>query len=465
MRPSAMAVVGALVGSACVVAPLAGQGYQLRLDTRFQSVSFHDVNDQQIRGAPLVSTLDAAFWGFGLRGVSIRTRSRLGTDLLDTTAWPGTEPTIQLVEAYGEYASRLVTAQVGRTHNVSRLGYTGFDGARVNVRPWRGLRASAYGGWGLARAVPLPLTSPAINPLNEFVPTDRQIVLGLVLGWSTPKVDANVVWQREQVSSDGSASALAGLRGAADVAVRPFRGWTVTGAAEFDFARYEANGLDGQVTYRDAQGRFQLTGGARFYKPYFDLWTIWGVFSPTPFSAGFGTARVTPLRGLELWTTGETYKFWDSGVAAPLAVVKDDGWRWSVGGTFTRMRRVTLGAGYHVEATNGASSLGFDAKGAYSLFRSLSLEVVGGYRLRPLEYRINDSKVWNYGLRVDWLPVNGVIVNAGAVRYDQRLAREGTGQSFGDWRFHLGLTLSYGSGADTPSLHPAILRIPERRPQ
>jgi hypothetical protein len=152
-------------------------------------------------------------------------------------------------------------------------------------------------------------------------------------------------------------------------------------------------------------------------------------------------------------------------VAAPLAVVKDDGYRWSLGGTYTGLGALTLGAGYHVEATNGASSLGWDAQAAYSPLRALSLEVIGGYRLRPLEYRINDSKVWNYGLRVDWLPVRGVIVNAGAVRYDQRLARTAGSRSVGDWRFHLGLTLSYGSGADTPSLHPAILRMPERRPQ
>jgi hypothetical protein len=38
--------------------------------------------------------------------------------------------------------------------------------------------------------------------------------------------------------------------------------------------------------------RFSATIGARHYRPFFDLWTVWGVFSPVPYNGVSGSVSV-----------------------------------------------------------------------------------------------------------------------------------------------------------------------------
>ena len=88
----------------------------------------------------------------------------------------------QLIEAYAEYAHRLFTARAGRQLLVNRLGIVGFDGGRATTRVGRsGVDAEAYVGLGLARATALPVTSPVLDPLDEFQPRRRQILAGAAL--------------------------------------------------------------------------------------------------------------------------------------------------------------------------------------------------------------------------------------------------------------------------------------------
>lgn len=467
MRAYVCAVLGVLGGAAVPVQGLVAQGYQLRLDTRFQSVSFLDVNDVELKGAPLVSTLDATLWGFGLAGLSVRTRARVGGDLGATSFWPGAEPNMQLLEAYAEYARRWGRVQAGRTHVVSRLGYTGFDGARVDLNPgFASLRASVFGGWGMARGTPLTVTSPEINPLSDFIPTERQILVGGTVGWSWRLFEGTLTYQRDVLPNGSAPSILAGDRGAADLVIRPARGWLVTGGGSYDFARKQFNTADVRVRFRHPSGRVSASIGGRYYNPYFDLWTIWGVFSPTPYRAGFGSVEFMLLEGVQVWASGERYQFEDAEVPAPIAVVDDDGWRWSLGATVSTWQPLTFGGAYHMEGTHGAPSVGFDGRVIYEPFSMLAVSAAGGFRRRPLEYRINLARVWNYGLRVDFRPIHAIALTAEARRYDEeRWRADNNTIQFDQWRFNVGLTLLYGSGADRPSLHPAILRIPDRRPQ
>jgi hypothetical protein len=413
-----------------------------------------------------VSTLDAALWGFGVPGLSVRTRVRVSTDLADPALWPGTEPTVQLLEGYAEYSARWLRAQVGRTHVVSRLGFTGFDGARADVMSrFANMRASVFGGWGLARGSVLPISSEQLNPLGDFIPTERQMLFGGEVGWSTAFMDAGFTYQRA-IHPNGSRDALlAGDRGAADFAFRPARGWLVAGGADYDFARSEVNTADVRVQHRDGRGRYGVTVGGRYYRPYFDLWTIWGVFSPTPYWSVFGTVYAVPMDDLQVWVSGERYTYEDADIAQPYATVDGDGWRWSAGASMAVMEPLTVGAGYYMEGTHGAASVGFDAQVVYAPFENLAARASGGFRRRPLEYRLNLARVWNYGLRVDYQPFALAALTAEARRYDEERYRAGVPVvPFDQWRFNVGLTLLYGSGADRASMHPAVLSMPERRP-
>ncbi|MGE5760336.1 MAG: hypothetical protein ACM37V_08285, partial [Gemmatimonadota bacterium] len=217
---------GGLVLLLAVLPATAGAqvGYRLRLDTRVQTVSFRGLTPDSVpiadtvtgpgggpatadgyavtcfsgdaycrfyragpvlHGAPIVSSADLSLWGFGIAGLSARVSARAAGDLSDARIWPGTTPRFQLLEGYLEYARSHYTARVGRQLTTSRLGYEGFDGGRLLLRvPSLGLEADGYLGWGLTSGIALPVTSPAVNPLGDFQPGQRQIVAGAGAGWS-----------------------------------------------------------------------------------------------------------------------------------------------------------------------------------------------------------------------------------------------------------------------------------------
>jgi len=309
-----------LLGLLPVTAP--AQGYRLRVDTRVQVAAYRGVvldsialadtvsgpgggpytpdgfavncvaSDPYCRffrpgpivhAAPVTTTADVTLWGLGVPGLSIRATGRVAGDLSSADNWPGTESHVQLLEGYAEYSGEHVTAQVGRQALPTRFGFTGFDGGRVGYRSGpQGLEVSAYGGWGLARGAALPVTSPALNPLDDFQPRERELVAGAFAGWASAPLDARLSYLREvDPRVDYFVSERVGL----DVAVRPHPGWALTGGADYDMAAGWWGSAEATLGYITPGGRVAATAGVRRYRPHFDLWTIWGAFSPVPYRA------------------------------------------------------------------------------------------------------------------------------------------------------------------------------------
>lgn len=484
--------------AALMPALLPAQGYRVRLDTRLQSVAFRGVQLDSIpasdavmgpsggfltpdgiaaqcfsglafctffrpgperQGGPLVTTADVAVWGLGIPGLTVRGKLRIGADLGDVDTWPGTDPAVQLLEGYAEYASRYVTAQLGRTHVVSRFGFTGFDGARVEVRPLPSLRVLGYGGWGLARGIALPVTSDALNPLDDFQPRDRQLVVGTRLGWSAGPVEASVLYQREV---DPAVDLFVTERVAFEGALNALRGLTIAGGADYDLSFDYWGTAEARVGWVHPRALVHVTAGGRRYRPHFDLWTIWGAFSPTPYRALFGSAAVRPIDGVEVRARGEVYRFDDSEAQTGLARFEDDGWRWAWGATVSRFDPWTVFGEYHADFGPGAASLGFEGGVSVQPIEEFAATALVGTLQRPLEFRFDDAKVWTYGFRVDYQPHAAVGLLLEVHRYDEVRRRPDAARL--DWdqvRVNAGVRFVFGSGGSEGGLHPAILRIPD----
>ena len=411
------------------------------------------------RGGPLVTTADFQLWGLGVRGLRFRSRIRAGADLGDSNTWPGTSPTMQLLEGYAEYSTRVATAQIGRTYAVTRLGFTGFDGARVDVRSLgRRLTASAYGGWGLSRGVALPLTSPALNPLDDATPQRRQGVTGATLGWRSATLSAQAVYEREWAGSD----AIISQRVGAEASFNPGLGISLAAGADYDIAAGFWGSTDFQVSY--STDRFaRLTAGVRSYRPHFDLWTIWGAFNPVPYRSVYGRGRVSPFAGLEIRGRAEFYEFDDADALTPLVTVETGGWRWSAGSTYDLSNELTLSADYHREVGPGAASRGISGNVQLEPVDQFSASFFAGRLERPLEFRFNDAQVWMFGTSLDFEPFRGVRVTANLRRYDER--RDRPDAAAFDWeqfRFSLGASVYFGSHIATSHVPPAVLRVPMR---
>ena len=479
-------------------APLAAQDYQLRVDARFQSVSFRGVELDSIlatsavadstgslytpdgfavlclpgeayctffrsgskrTGAPLVTTVGGSVWGFG-RGLSIHGTARLGTDLRSDDAWPGTEPAAQLVEGYLQYSAERLTAKAGRLISYSRLGTTGFDGANVTWRiPRQQINLAGYLGWGLARGVALPVTSPALNPLDDFQPLKRQIIAGLDADWTGRLGEARASYQREV---DPSANKFVSERVALSGAVRPSAGWTVAGGAEYDIAAGWWGSADLSVGYatRVVSGLVE----ARRYRPHFDLWTIWGAFSPVPYHSLRGSVTVRPSHPLQLHARGEVYRFDPAEVSAPLVPYENDGYRAELGATFEPKTGWIIDAGYNREFGPGAALVGGGGSITYTPTAHTRVTVYGQAHDRPLEFRYSESSLSVLGFDGGTDLNDRVRLSLGAMHYDEERDRpDAAAFDWTQWRLNAGVTVLFAHPGDLENLPPAIRRMPSGR--
>jgi len=488
-------LIGALVLLAPLATPAAAQGWRLRLDSRIQAASYRGATLDSVlrsevdsgasrtyqgfavtclsglpycsyfrpgperRGGPLVTTADLSAWGFGVPGLRVHVTGRLGMNIGETAAWPGTDPALQLLEAYAEYATGLLTAQLGRTHRVTRFGWIGFDGVSATVRPTVGLAVTAYGGWGLAQGVALPVTSPALNPLDDFQPRDRQILAGADATVRLPRATGRLLYQREV---DPGIDAFVSERVGADLSVRPFDGASLTAGGDYDLANGWVGSGELTAGYRVPGDRASVTVGARRYRPHFPLWTIWGAFSPVPYRAAFGALAARPAPSVELHMRGEVFDFDDAEAATPLADVEANGWRWSWGGTWRVHRVVMLHGGFHAEFGPGGSSRGFEGSVTWLPTPGITVTAHGAQLLRPLEFRFNESDVWLFGIDGAAEITDRVSVTAAAVRYDERRERpDAAALDWDQFRLAAGIRVTLGAVFDRSLVPPAVLRIPE----
>ena len=166
-----------------------------------------------------MTSADLTVWGLGLPGLVLRGNARWGTDLSGDDLWPGSRPAAQLLEAYAEYASSALTGRLGRQHVTGRLGWTGIDGAAATLRSSRtGVDVTGYAGWGLARGLDVPITSPSLNPLDDFQLTRRHVTAGAALGWRSRAADLRAEYRREV---DPSVDYFISERAALTAVIRP----------------------------------------------------------------------------------------------------------------------------------------------------------------------------------------------------------------------------------------------------
>ena len=463
---------------------LQGQGYRLRLDSRVQAAAYRGVHQDSVaaadvvvgptggfqtaegifvrcpqgapycfffrpgryrQGGPLVTGADLTMWGLGVPDLSLRLNARAGVDLGESDVWPGLDPAVQLLEAYAEYAPRRATLRLGRQLLTNRLGIVGVDGGRGVLRSSQlGLEAEGYAGLGLARATALSVSSSALNPLDDFQPRRRHWVAGGAIGWAGRYGNLRFDYQREvERESRQFGSERMSLSGELRLRSR----WSVTAGAEYDLANTWFGNADVMVRYTAPW--ITAVAGARQYRPHFDLWTIWGAFSPVPYYAFSAQAWVRPIGRLELRGRWERYAFSPSEAETPLVDVDDDGWRFAIGASFTPSDAWSVDLGYREEYGPGASSHGFEGSVSALPLPTLTLTAYGTTLERPLEFRFDDTGVDVLGLDAEWRASERVRVAAGGAHYrEDRRRPDASGLDWNQTRLHARLTLLFGSETD-----------------
>jgi hypothetical protein len=477
-----------VLGAVAAATSLHAQGYSARLESRLQMAAFRGVTLDSVaqsetvmgptggpetldgvavsclpsgtcyyfrpgavqRAAPLVQSAALTAWGLGVSGLSVHADGRLIAQLGDA-AWAGGEPAMQLLEGYVEYAPAAWSLRLGRQQQLTRLGPAGFDGILGGLALLSGrAQLHAFAGWGLARATALPITSPALNPLDEYRPSQRTRLYGADLSYAEAAGSVRLDYQREL---DGRSSYFVSERVALSTDARVTRDFSAAGGAEYDLAEDRWGSADLQLRY--VRPAITTTVAARHYRPHFDLWTIWGAFSPVPFNAVSAAIQVRPSQGLVLRARGERYWFEAAEVSTPLVSVEDAGWRASVGGSLDFASRWRAELDLQEEFGPGAASRGAAGAVTYSPRPGLDLRASAAALERPLEFRYGDAGVNSAGLDLDWSFSERMQATVGIAHYWQRQDRpDASGFDWNQTRLNAGLTLVLG-GVSMAPLPPA----------
>lgn len=409
-----------------------------------------------VRAIPVATAASLTMWGFGVQGLAFRASGRVLTDLASGDAWPGTEPAAQLIEGLFEYQRSAIVARVGRQLLASRLEAIGFDGGWLKYR-WNraSLELTGYGGWGLGEAAVVAPQSPVLNPLDEFRPRDRQIVAGAEAAWLYRDIDLRAEYRREiDPRDDYFVSERAALSMAANA--RPIR---LNAGLDYNIAEGRLGNADITATY--LRSRYSLSAGARRYRPYFSLWTLWGAFSPVPYNAMNISAQVRPAKWLSVNGRGETYKYQDAEVSTALVPhLEDGGWRARLGATWTMSSRWVFDGTYGVERGPGASARSVEASVSFNPSETVALDAYAGSLSRPLELRYYDATSQWIGARGQWQRSDQLRLWSDiAVVGDDRERPDINAPSLSQVRARAGVSVTFGSGADRTPLPPARPRL------
>ena len=405
-----------------------------------------------LHGLPVTTTASVVAWGLGVEGLSLRATGRLLGELGQDNVWPGTTPSAQLLEGLLEYRHSAIVARAGRQLVSSRLEAIGFDGGWLRYRLDRAaLELTAYGGWGLGQAAAVAASSPALNPLDEWRPRNRQIVAGAEAAWLFHDLDLRGEYRREIDPEDDY---FVSERAAFSIAA-PLKALRMNGGLDYNIAEGHFGNADVALTY--LHPRFSVTGGARRYRPYFSLWTLWGAFSPVPYNAVNISAQARASGWLSFNGRAERYRYEDAEVSTALVPhLENTGWRTRIGATATMSRQWIVDGSYGLEHGPGASARSADVTLTFRPGEKFSIDAYGGTVARPLELRYYDARSRWVGSRIQWQPngqrrVWGDLAMVG----DDRDRPDAGSSSLDQFRARAGVSLSFGSGADRTPLPPA----------
>ncbi|GBD31824.1 hypothetical protein HRbin33_00784 [bacterium HR33] len=480
-----------------VAHPLFGQQFRVELDSRFQSVAYRGWQADSIlaaqavtsayggpatpdgfalrcfpgaqycyyfrpgkplRAHPWTTSARGSVWGLGVGGLSFHAASLAAFDPGSGESWPGSTPALRLVEGYARLAAGNWDFRAGRQYVASRFGLRGLDGIRAGLEVSRlGLELTGYGGWILARGSSLPVLSPALNPLNEFRPRRRQLLGGIQLGLRQGALVLRGTYERE---FDPGPRYLAGERVGLDL-------WAaLPGDFRFSFgADYDL----GMGWWGSAEARLSFAPedwliadlGARRYRPYFELWSVWPAFTPVPYNALSGNLSVSLGRFISVRAGGEVYRYAPTGAASPLLVeTSDRGWRGSLGAGY-RDRRLAASANYFLELGPGAGAGGVEGKVSYHSGSDFTLSLYGSYLRRPLELRFNESALGILEAAVEYRPSDRVELGLELGRYaEDRDRPDAAAVSWDQLRLATRVTIVLRGGARGSGLPAAVLRMP-----
>ncbi len=394
-----------------------------------------------VQGATVL-TQDLGFtaWGLGMQGLSATVQLR-GRANGGAITWPQSDNAFDAILAYLELDRSLLRLRLGRLRTLSGLGFAGYDGADIRLDPVRMVHLEAYGGRSLARGLEQPLNE-ALQGIEAFVQDQNAYLVGGALNLQPlPGTALGLRYQRE-MWADGSG--LLSERASADFQTGLLNPVQLDAAADYDFAfdRVGKAHVTARVPVRPAKLIVEAT--ARRYVPYFELWTIWGMFSPVAYNEGQLQLRWTPLPVFDAWGTFGVRKYEDTSTPTALTPLQGEGRRVGGGARIRGPSYVTLTAAYDREWGNGAAMSSGDLAAVWSPNDRLAVTLRGSAFQQVQEFRVGQGMVLGYGAGVNLGVTQRVELSGGADLYQQTFKDQPGALDWNQLRGWMTLRIGFG---------------------
>ena len=377
-----------------------------------------------------VTTQDLMATGWTrIQGLSgrVHLRGRYGSDAF----WPQSSQEFEVVSAYADYDRSDYRARVGRIYRTDGLGYYNFDGASFLWRGWSPFWVEIYGGWSLPRGLNVPRSGDLVSRADALAPDDRGFIVGAEAGGRWGRILSGRISYQREIRTDRLARAFVD-RTVLDL------------SAEYDWTFEQLNELRLRVNTPLLWG-FEAVAEARHHSPFFELWTIWGAFSPVGFNEGrVSLAWAEADLGLRV-QAGGAYRDYEETDAGPAdSNLRDDGWRGFIDASWQKDGWFAAG-GYRAEAGFGAARFGGDLRAGRTFGDGIYLSARGSLTQTFGEFRLNEQLVSGIGLDGS-VRLGDLSLNGGAALYRIE-ARERPDEE--DWtQARVYSSLSYAFGMD-----------------
>jgi hypothetical protein len=393
---------------------------------------------------------DVTVWGFGVTGLSasflLRGRSRLGGDF----ELPRSDERFEAVLGYAELVRGNYRVRAGRQRELSGLGFSGFDGLEVLVEPRAALRFRGYGGRSLARAVQQPVAR-AFRAAEErdFILDRDAFLVGGEAAWDSPSGTMVALRYQGEIWDDraGLLSERALLTGRT-LALAPF---VLAGLVEYDvgYGRLGKAHIDVHVPLPIAGVRAEAM--ARRYVPFFEYWTIWGLFSPVAYHEGELRVSWAGTAGLGLWGAGAYRRYEPHNTQTFLRPLEDRAVRAAAGAEWRLPQRLRFDAALRMEGPAGAFAFSGDAALHWRASPRLDVSLHGVVLEQLEEFRLGAGVVAGGGLAADLLLRDDLRVMGGVELYRQTQPGRPLGVDWTQRRGWLSVRLDLGRD---PGLRP-----------
>jgi hypothetical protein len=363
--------------------------------------------------APLLQDIELNGWSgiTGLRGYAhIRLRKPLG----DRVAWPRSDQAFEALAAYVDYSRGPVRLQAGRIWDTSPLGFFNYDGGAFSFRLPSRLEIRAFGGRSLLRGLNQPHRSDLITSVESLGPEENAYLLGGYARWRPhPALTTSFTYQRETMiqAEDLYSERVAG---SARLLVEKL---TVEMEVKYDLAQGQTN-LARFSLSRPLSTGLRGTAEVKKYVPFFQLWTLWGAFSPVGFTEG--RARLDWMRAdgrLAAHAYGGYRKYAGTDAEAPPAYgIQDESWRLAVGGRYRVKDDLTASGELRYDEGYGSIRSGGDLAVRQQLDSERYLAIQGTAFETFSEFRVGSGRVMGIGLQ-GGMPLGPSKLQAGAMYY------------------------------------------------